>query len=84
MLHNNIHVFIHTTVSFNAPLEFRLIIVFKSLILLSRNTIFQINFHFKRGAFYYLEIINYLLHNFVSAKLRLTLIVFYKTVFIEF
>jgi len=78
------HVFINVTVSFNTPFEFRLIIVFKSLILLSRNTLFQINIHFKRGAFYYLEIINYLLHNLVSAKLKLIVIVFYKAVFIAF
>ena len=62
--------FINSKVSFTAPFEFSLIIVFKSLILVSCNTIFQINVHFKSGAFYYLEIINYLLHNLVSVEIN--------------
>jgi len=40
--------FTNSTVLFTAPFEYRLIIVFKSFILLSRNTLFQINVHFKR------------------------------------
>jgi hypothetical protein len=36
------------------------------------------------GAFYYLEMTNYLLHNSVPVKLKFILIVFYKAVFIEF
>lgn len=80
----NFLVFINATFSFTAPFEFRTIIVFKSLILLSHNTLFQINIHFKMGAFYYLEIINYLFHNMVFAKLKLILILFTKLFSLNF
>lgn len=41
-------VFTNATVLSTESFQFRLIIVFKSLILLSRNTLFQIDVHFKR------------------------------------